>query len=184
MNVVKRNGSLVVFDQDKIKKAIGKAFIETNDDVARLNNLVELITETVHFKFNTDPSVEDVQDIIECTLMNEGFDKAAKAYILYRHERARFRTNNGKFFDAVEMVDKYLNESDWRVNENANMGYSLQGLNNYIVSNISSLYWLNKIYPKHIKEAHMNGYVHIHDAGSISNYCCGWDLQDFLMKLL
>lgn len=82
----------------------------------------------------------------------------------------------------VNLVDSYLKQLDWKVNENSNMSYSIQGLNNYIASEISKQYWLNKIYPTEIKNAHVNGDIHIHDLNIISVYCVGWDLKDLLTE--
>jgi hypothetical protein len=82
----------------------------------------------------------------------------------------------------INLVDNYLKKLDWKVNENSNMSYSIQGLNNYIASEISKNYWLNKIYPVNIKNAHVNGDIHIHDLNIISVYCVGWDLKDLLME--
>ncbi len=84
--------------------------------------------------------------------------------------------------DNIALVDNYLKQLDWKVNENSNMSYSIQGLNNYIASEISKQYWLNKIYPSHIKNAHLNGDIHIHDLNIISVYCVGWDLKDLLTE--
>ena len=104
--------------------------------------------------------------------------KAAKAYIIYRQQHAEIREIVSRF--NTDLVDKYLNQHDWRVNENSNMAYSLQGLNHYVSSEVSKLYWLNRIYPAAIKNAHQNGDFHIHDLGLLSVYCVGWDLQDLL----
>ena len=82
----------------------------------------------------------------------------------------------------IELVDNYLKQLDWKVNENSNMTYSIQGLNNYIASEISKNYWLYKIYPSDIKNAHINGDIHIHDLNIISVYCVGWDLKDLLTE--
>lgn len=82
----------------------------------------------------------------------------------------------------LNLVDAYLKQLDWKVNENSNMSYSIQGLNNYIASEISKQYWLNRIYPENIKNAHINGDIHIHDLNIISVYCVGWDLKDLLLE--
>lgn len=83
---------------------------------------------------------------------------------------------------SISLVDGYLKQLDWQVNENSNMSYSIQGLNNYLASEISKKYWLNKIYPEHIKNAHLSGDIHIHDLNIISVYCVGWDLKDLLTE--
>jgi ribonucleoside-triphosphate reductase (formate) len=124
------------------------------------------------------PTVEEVQDIVENVLLVSPYRITAKAYIIYRDQHARMR----QIIDQsnVDAVDQYLRNDDWQVKENSNMTYSLQGLNQYVSSKINSAYWLNKIYTQDIREAHQRGDFHIHDLGSLSVYCVGWDLQDLL----
>ncbi len=126
------------------------------------------------------PSVEEVQDIVEQTLMSSPYYKTAKAYTIYRDQHSKIRelANN----QQIDIIDKYLDQLDWKVKENSNMAFSLQGLNNYISSEISKNYWLNKIYTPEIKNAHANGDFHIHDLNLLSVYCVGWDLQDLLLS--
>jgi len=112
----------------------------------------------------------------------ENLVETAKAYILYREQRRRIREASSALDESVEMVDKYIKELDWQIKENANMSYSLQGLNYYGVSAITKKYWLNKVYPKEIREAFESGDFHIHDLDNLSTYCCGWDLYDLLLK--
>ncbi|MDD5624920.1 MAG: ribonucleoside triphosphate reductase, partial [Candidatus Cloacimonetes bacterium] len=176
----KRNGSVVDFDQRKIVRAIqkaGEATGEFQQDTAELlaNRVLNLTAQII----NTDiPEVERIQDIVEEVLLASPYKKTAKAYIIYRDQHARLREmfNTG----GVQLIDKYLEKLDWQVNENSNMAYSLQGLNNYIASEISKTYWLNKIYPPEIRQAHLDGDIHIHDLGLLSVYCVGWDLMDLL----
>ncbi len=108
--------------------------------------------------------------------------QTAKAFILYRKQHETLRRTREFMQTSIDAIDSYLVREDWRVNENANMGYSLQGLNNHIAANITSNYWLNKIYPDDIADAHRRGDYHIHDLGMLSVYCCGWDLKDLLLK--
>jgi len=124
--------------------------------------------------------VEKIQDIVEEILLSSPYKKTAKAYIIYREQHARIREiiNTAR----IDLVDKYIEKKDWQVNENSNMTFSLQGLNNYISSEISKVYWLNKIYPQEIREAYLNGDFHIHDLGLLSVYCVGWDLFDLLTE--
>ncbi len=112
----------------------------------------------------------------------EGLVGAAKAYIIYREKRREIRETVANFDESIEAIDKYLQELDWQTKENANMTYSLQGLNQYLVSKIAKKYWLNKIYPGNIREAAENQDFHIHDLDSLATYCCGWDLKDLLIK--
>ncbi len=126
------------------------------------------------------PSVEQIQDVVEDVLLESRYKKTAKAYIIYRdqHEKMRQITSTAQ----IDLVDSYLGDLDWRVRENSNMGYSLQGLNNYIASEVSRNYWLNKIYPEEIREAHIHGDFHVHALNSISVYCVGWELMSLLRE--
>ena len=182
--IQKRNGEIVDFNLSKIRNAIFAAAqaVGGQDEVEsqRLSCLVEaVLSETYGASI---PSVEDIQDIVEKILIEEGHAKTAKAYILYRKKREEIRTFNNLFMDAEQMIEEYVSLDDWRVSENSNMGYSLQGLNNHIVESITKKYWLNKIYRKELRDAHIRGDIHIHDLGLLAPYCCGWDLEDFLLK--
>ncbi len=180
--IKKRDGQVVKFDAKKITNAIAKAGLasgEFDEKVAdRLTTRVlALATEVTTKKV---PNVEEIQDIVEEVLFNSAYKKAAKGYIIYRDQHAQIREINNKA--SVSLVDQYLDQLDWQVNENSNMTFSLQGLNNYISSEISKVYWVNKIYPKEIKEAYLNGDFHIHDLNILSVYCVGWDLYDLLSE--
>lgn len=182
--VQKRNGEIVDFDGGKIKDAIFAAAkaVGGNNEVkaAKLTKMsIEIINETYGAGV---PSVEDIQDVVEKILIEEGHAKTAKSYILYRKKHEEIREVKNLFMDAEKMIEEYVNLEDWRVNENANMGFSLQGLNNHIVESISKKYWLNKIYRKELGDAHVRGDLHIHDLGLLAPYCCGWDLEDFLRR--
>ena len=124
------------------------------------------------------PEVEEVQDIVERVLLDSPFYKTAKAYILYREQHAQIRKMVTKA--NVDLVEHYIQKLDWKIKENSNMCYSLQGLNNYISSDVTSEYWLNSIYPPEIRQAHNTGDFHIHDLSLLSVYCVGWDLADLL----
>ncbi len=180
--VQKRNGEIVNFDTTKIENAIFAAVEavggDDREEAKRLSLIVADIVAETHG--SGIPTVEDIQDIVEKVLIEEGHAKTAKAYILYRRKQEELRDVKNLFMDAETMVDKYVSLEDWRVNENANMGFSLQGLNNHIVESISKKYWLNKIYRKELRDAHVNGDIHIHDLGILAPYCCGWDLEAFL----
>ncbi|MDI6705526.1 MAG: ribonucleoside triphosphate reductase [Bacillota bacterium] len=182
--IQKRNGEIVNFDIGKIENAIFSAAqaVGGSDrkEAARLAQMVvDILGETQGAGI---PTVEDIQDLVEKVLIEEGHAKTAKAYILYRKKREELRDVKNLFMDAEGMIDKYVSLEDWRVNENANMGFSLQGLNNHIVESISKKYWLNKIYRKELRDAHVNGDIHIHDLGILAPYCCGWDLEAFLRR--
>ncbi|MDL1969240.1 MAG: ribonucleoside triphosphate reductase, partial [Deltaproteobacteria bacterium] len=126
------------------------------------------------------PEVEEIQDIVERVLLDSSFYKTAKSYIIYREQHAQIRNLVTKA--NVDLVDHYIQQLDWKIKENSNMCYSLQGLNNYISSDITSEYWLNRIYPPEIRSAHKKGDLHIHDLSLLSIYCVGWDLRDLLIQ--
>ena len=177
----KRDGSEEPFDARKIASAIQRAGEATGEfNAAEANHLaIRAMTLITAIHTNAEPiSVEDVQDIVEEVLLNSSYRKTAKAYIIYRDQHARIRDMVNRA--GLDLIDGYLEKMDWRVKENSNMGYSLQGLNNHVSSEISKIYWLNKIYSPEIREAHMSGAVHIHDLGLLSVYCVGWNLQDLL----
>ena len=176
----KRDGRLVPFDPSRITEAIlkaGRATGEFMEDTAGIltDRVLELAAGAMA---DGTPGVEWMQDLVEQVLLASPYHKTAKAYILYRDQRARIREMVKKA--DLELIDSYLDQLDWRVNENSNMAYSLQGLNNYISSEVSKTYWLNKIYQASVRDAHSSGAIHIHVLGLLSVYCVGWDLQDLL----
>jgi len=180
--IVKRDGEKVSFNARKITDAIakaGKVTGEFQEDTAKMLT-IKVLSLAGQLELGETPTVEQVQDIVEEVLLASPYKKTAKAYILYREQRKGVRQITSKF--NVDLVDQYLSKSDWQVKENSNMGFSLQGLNNYISSEVSKIYWLNKIYPEDIKNAYLEGDFHIHDLGIISAYCVGWDLHDLLLE--
>ena len=181
-SIKKRDGRTAKFDRKKIEKAIEKAGLETGEfDVAQAVELTDKVLGVLETRNRKRlPSVEDIQDIVEDALIDSKFKKTAKAYIIYRdqHKKLREITSNAH----VDLIDKYLENLDWKVNENSNMGYSLQGLNNYVSAEITKTYWLDKIYTSKIGKAHKEGDLHIHDLNLLSVYCVGWDLTDLLQE--
>ena len=179
--IVKRNGEKVEFNTDKIVKAIEKAGKVTDefDREMAIKLTMRVINLAQQILNKPTPTVEEIQDIVEDVLLASPFKKTAKAYILYRDQHAKIREIVAG--SEINLIDQYLDKLDWQVKENSNMAYSLQGLNNYIASEISKTYWLNKIYPPEIKEIHAGGALHIHDLGLISVYCVGWDLMNLLL---
>jgi ribonucleoside-triphosphate reductase len=119
---------------------------------------------------------------VETTLINNGMTNIAKSYILYRDQHDKMRDVKNLLKDSTTLIDDYIRKIDWRIKENSNMSYSLQGLNNHVSSIITSTYWLNKIYTPEIRQSHNDGSIHLHDLGLLSVYCCGWDLRDLLMQ--
>ncbi len=180
--IKKRDGTIVDFDQAKITQAIYKALKAVNRDDQDLSfELSEKVVNILNNKFHhrSVPAIEEIQDIVEEVLIKEDLVKAAKSYIIYREQHARLRDLK-KMVNSNDIIDGYLKQLDWRVKENANMSYSLQGLNNHVASAISSHYWLNKIYPLEIRDAHVDGSLHLHDLQLLAVYCCGWDLQQLM----
>lgn len=183
--VQKRDGRIVNFEQDKIESAIHKAVVANNQGDGEVSKKVsEKVVALLNrrFKKGETPTIEQVQDIVEEALILEDLVETAKGYILYREQRRAIRDASKAADDSSEKVDSYLKEIDWQVKENANMTFSLQGLNEYVGSYISKKYWLNKIYPKEIRDAAANEDFHIHDLQLLAPYCAGWDLYDFLVK--
>lgn len=181
----KRDGRLQEFKGERIANAVYKAFVAVGDpDKEKADEVSRRVVSTLSIFYKGDriPAVEEVQDLVEQKLIEMGFGDAGKAYILYRDKRAKLREGRSLLQDALELVDSYVGRDDWRINENSNMDYSLQGLNNYISSSVISKYWLTKIYGPAVRSAHEEGAFHLHDLGLLSVYCCGWDLQQLLLK--
>ncbi len=182
--LIKRSGEIVDFDQDKVVRALNKAAMAVGvDDRHLAKKLADQVVIKLNKKFhkNSIPAVEEVQDIVEEVLIENKLIKIAKAYILYRDQHRQLRDIGAATSDDKLMED-YLGRADWRLKENSNMSFSVQGLNNYIASSISARYWLNKMYPENIRQSHVNGDIHIHDLGLLAPYCCGWDLKDLLVR--
>jgi len=179
--IIKRDGTEVPFDEDKITAAIFKAFMVTGEGSLDTARAVSRHVVTKLRERRTMPEVEMVQDLVEITLMERGYFRTAKAYILYREQHRNIREVRNLVQDAATVED-YLTRVDWRVKENSNMTYSLQGLNCYLSSKVISSYWLNHIYPPEIRRAHTSGDFHIHDLGILGAYCVGWDLLDLLQR--
>ena len=180
--IKKRDGRVVEFDSPKITAAIakaGKATAEFGEREARKLTL-RVLTLSHELRLGLLPEVEEIQDIVERVLLDSPYYKTAKAYIIYREQHAQIRSISTRA--NVRLVEHYIDKLDWKIKENSNMCYSLQGLNNYISSDVTAEYWLNCIYPPEIRRAHKDGDLHIHDLSLLSVYCVGWDLQDLLQQ--
>ena len=180
--IKKRDGRVVAFDSPKITAAIAKAGKATGEFEEREARKLTLRVLTLAHELRPGPvpEVEEIQDIVERVLLDSPFHRTAKAYILYREQHAQIRKMTTRAH--VDLVNHYIQKLDWKIKENSNMCYSLQGLNNYISSDVTSEYWLNSIYPQEIRRAHKDGDLHIHDLSLLSVYCVGWDLQDLLRQ--
>ena len=180
--IIKRDGRRERFDSKKIVEAIFKAAKACGgDDYARAEELTHQVLDIAALEFNgRDPEVENIQDIVEKVLINNGHARTAKAYILYREKRKGAREINALIGATIEMFSDYLKDKDWSIKENANTQKSVNGLNNYIRETFTKKYWLHEIYPQEVREAHENGECHIHDLGFFGAYCAGWDLRQLL----
>lgn len=189
-SIEKRNGEIVFFDRSKIEQAVQKALVATHPQRSRgsLIKLSEVVTDYVieavgqrSFEGGV-PKVEEIQDLVENTLMSIGEHDTARTYIKYRYEHKKIREERQSVKDILNLFDDYIGKSDWMVRENSNMSYSLQGLNNHVIAKASQIFWLNRVYDETIRDAHENGDLHIHDLGLVSTYCCGWSLEDLLLR--
>jgi ribonucleoside-triphosphate reductase len=181
--VRKRDGRLEPFDQERITNAIWKAAKAVGGKDRELaKRLSDQVVAELKRRFGEDgvPTVEEIQDIVEKILIENGHARTAKAYILYRKQHQDLR-ELAALLSSADLVDQYLDIEDWRVKENSNMSYSLQGLNNYLSSTVIAKYWITRIYPPNIADAHFSGDVHIHDLGVLGPYCVGWDIKDLLL---
>ena len=177
----KRDGNVVLFDKNKIAEAIWKAVKAVGGtDKKRPEELANIVVKILNEKYSENgiPSVEEVQDLVEKVLIEEGHAKVAKAYILYRKSHEDLRNVKG-LFDTIEAVDDYINSDDWMIKENSNMDFSLQGLNNYVATKIITNYWMRRIYPEAIRKSHENADIHIHDLGTLGAYC--FDDKTFIL---
>lgn len=180
--VFKRNGAKVPFDIEKIVNAIKAAGVETKEfDEEEARHLAFIVKKILTHRFDRQtPEIEKIQDIVEQVLINENYFKTARAYILYREKRGEARRDKKNMVDVVLAVNEYLDKLDWRVNANANQGYSLGGMILNISGKMIANYWLNRVYPEYISMAHRNGDFHIHDLDMLSGYCAGWSLRTVL----
>lgn len=187
-SVVKRDGRTIVpFNADKIRIAISKAMNEHSDKYGVFVNehsleITKKVVRVLEEKYKGQEvqiHIEEIQDVVETEIMEYGFYEVAKSFILYRFKRHEAR--DFSLEEQLKIIDEYIGEDAWEVRENSNMDYSLQGLHNHISSRVTKNYWMNKIYPEYIGKAATDGDMHIHDAGILASYCCGWDLRDLLM---
>lgn len=179
-SIQKRSGEVVPFDAKKIFEAIKKAVavtVELSD--ADIVKLTQDVLKRLDKKFaGQTPNVEDIQDVVVQTLMDARAYKTAEAYIIYRQKRSEIRNAS---VDAVEVIDGYVSAGDWRVKENANIGYSIGGLILRTSERVTAEYWLS-LYPREIAEAHKSAAFHIHDLGWLTGYCAGWSLRELLYE--
>src|SRR5574343_1477868 len=180
--VLKRSGERAAFDARKIRSAIERAGAATGEfgaDEAQL--LAAQVGKVLIHRFHGQaPSIEQIQDVVEHTLIAANHLHTARAYIAYRDRRAQLRADKQTLVDVESSINEYLTRADWRVNANANQGYSLGGLILNVAGKVTANYWLSHVYAPEIGEAHRNGDIHIHDLDMLSGYCAGWSLRTLL----
>ncbi len=165
--IKKRDGRVAEFDSSKITAAIAKAGLATEefDDREARKLTLRVLTLAHEMRLGDILEVEQIQDIVERVLLDSPYYKTAKAYIIYREQHSQIRKIATRA--NVDLVEQYIRKLDWKIKENSNMCYSLQGLNNYISSDVTAEYWLNRIYPPEIRDAHKDGDIHLHDLAGI-----------------
>lgn len=181
----KRDGKLVPYDNYKIANAVYRAAEAVGGkDFGMALTLSKIVEDTISRKFHPKsiPAVEEIQDIVEKVLIEQGHARVAKAFILYREEHRRIRSTQDMLLDIVTTMDGYLKQKDWRVNENSNVNYSLGGLILHNSGAITANYWLENIYSHDISTAHRNGDFHLHDLSMFSGYCAGWSLRQLISE--
>lgn len=182
MYVIKRDGTVKDFDISKIAAALEKAGKATGEfDAATANRIthIEVMNRLAQQNVAT-PTIEQIQDAVENALFDTGFRKTLRAYIVYREKRAKARDARRSLVDVESSMNEYLQHLDWRVNANANQGYSLGGLILNVSGKVVANYWLNYIYPPEVGNAHRQADIHIHDLDMLSGYCAGWSLKTLL----
>lgn len=181
-SISKRDGTLAPFNSEKIYNAILKAGTSTGDfGEAESSLLTAQVLKVLKHKFTESvPNVEQIQDVVEQVLISANYFATAKAYILYREKRNTARADKKVKIDVESSINEYLERLDWRVNANANQGYSNGGLILNVAGKVMANYWLSHVYPAEVGEAHRNGDIHIHDLDMLAAYCAGWSLKNLL----
>lgn len=182
--VVKRDGRLVAFDEAKIRSALRRAgeVTRTYDEAVAVRLSAEVVGRLVERAGAETVGIEQIQDEVERALLRAGYLDTARAYIIYREKRKAARADRRTVVDVAASVDEYLTRADWRVNANANQGYSLGGLILNISGKVIANYWLSHVYPPEVGAAHRNGDIHVHDLDMLSGYCAGWSLRTLLIE--
>lgn len=177
----KRNGAIVSFDRTKIEQAISKAIVAAGGtDFEQVAQMTDQVLARLSEYEDDIPGVELVQDTVETVLIKAGHDAVAKCYITYRQQRSQQRTQRQVVVEVAKTMEEYLDQSDWRVNANANQWYSLGGLILNTAGKVTANYRLSHVYPQEIGDAHRNGDMHIHDLDMFCGYCAGWSLRQLL----
>ncbi|MEW5710557.1 MAG: ribonucleoside triphosphate reductase [Pseudomonadota bacterium] len=183
-SVVKRDGRIAPFDAAKIRSAIARAGQATGEfDQAAAERLAAQVVKVLAYRYREQaPQIEAIQDVVEQVLVTNDFFNTARAYIVYREGHRRLRQDRKTMVDVEASINEYLGQLDWRVNANANQGYSLGGLILNVSGKVVANYWLNHVYPPEVGEAHRKGDLHIHDLDMLAGYCAGWSLRTLLQE--
>ena len=182
--VIKRDGSTARFDLSKISSALVRAGQASGEfDAAAAAALAELAARQGAALHGHDAlHIEQIQDVVEAALFGAGHRKTLRAYTVYRDQHHKLRTDRKAIIDVESSMNEYLDKRDWRVNANANQGYSLGGLILNVSGKVIANYWLNHVYPPEVGEAHRNADLHIHDLDMLAGYCAGWSLRMLLTE--
>ena len=182
--VIKREGERVPFDAEKIRSAIERAGIASGEyDATEALLLTAQAIKVLKHRFEgSEPDIEQIQDVVEQVLISANHFATARAYIVYREQRARFREDKKTVVEVETSVNEYLDRADWRVNANANQGYSLGGLILNVSGKVIANYWLSHVYPAEVGRAHRTGDIHIHDLDMLAGYCAGWSLRTLITE--
>jgi ribonucleoside-triphosphate reductase len=182
--VLKRDGSVRPFDASKIASALARAGAATGeygaDAAQRL--AAQAVKVLAHRFAGATPTIENIQDAAEHVLFAADYVATARAYIVYREQHKRLREDRRTAVDVSSSMNEYLERQDWRVNANANQGYSLGGLILNVAGKVTANYWLSHVYPPEVGLAHRSGDLHIHDLDMLSGYCAGWSLRTLLAE--
>lgn len=186
MKILNRKNQEVEFDKSRIVNAITEAMKASNQSryiylAEPMANRVEVLLSQKHINDNKAIEIDEVQNYVENEIMSAGLFETAKAYILYRASRDTSRSVSSLTEEVGDLFDAYLDEADWRIQENSNMSYSINGLNNYVREKFTKRYWLYKKYSQRVRDAHLDGKLHIHDLGFLGPYCAGWDCRLILI---
>ena len=182
--IVKRDGSIKPFDASKIESALLRAGLASGEfDASVAKNLsARVALARIRFHEQDAPHIEQIQDAVETVLFDAGYRKTLRAYTVYREQHQKLRRDRKTLVDVESSMNEYLDQLDWRVNANANQGYSLGGLILNVSGKVIANYWLNHVYPPEVGDAHRNADLHIHDLDMLSGYCAGWSLRMLLTE--
>jgi ribonucleoside-triphosphate reductase len=180
-HILKRDGRVADFDRDKIAHAMAAAGTSTGElDLAGAQALTDIVIGALADQ--PCPGVETIQNRVEEALVQAGHWRTARAYIVHREQHARLRSLRHTLVDVESAMEEYLDQRDWRVNANANQGYSLGGLILNVAGKVTANYWLSNVFTPEAGQAHRDGDIHIHDLDMLSGYCAGWSLRQLLTE--